>query len=122
MYDYLIIGSGPSGSVLGARLAEAGARCLMLEAGERFQAQDYPRNELTANARLMWNGGMDATDDARMVLLRGKVLGGGSVINQCLLDRFDALALDDWRARSGIDGFSPEGMAAAYTAVEARLH
>lgn len=120
-YDYLIVGSGPGGSVTALRLAEAGARVLMLEAGENFDARDYPDNELDANARLMWGGGMEPTADASLVLLRGRVLGGGSVINQCLLDRFDETVWADWKTRSGIEHFTPAAMNSAYEAVESQL-
>ncbi|WP_299011343.1 GMC family oxidoreductase [uncultured Shewanella sp.] len=101
-YDFAIIGSGPSGSVLAHYLTKAGARCVMLEAGKGLNKQTYPSNELHANSQLMWNGGMDTSKDAQLLFLRGKVLGGGSVVNQCLLDRFDALALNDWRAQSNV--------------------
>lgn len=75
----------------------------MLEAGSRFRPYEYPDNELEANNRLMWNRGMDASRDAGFMFLRGKVFGGGTVINQALLDRFDARALDSWAERSGLD-------------------
>jgi choline dehydrogenase-like flavoprotein len=123
IYDFVIIGSGPSGSVLVYNLCKAGARCLMLEAGKAFSADTFPADdELRANAQLMWNGGMDTTTDAGLLFLRGKVLGGGSIINQCLLDRFDDVALDDWKDRSGIDFFSTQTMARHYDEVESRLH
>jgi choline dehydrogenase-like flavoprotein len=35
-------------------------------------------------------------------LLRPKVVGGGSVVNQALLDRFDDDAFESWRAASGV--------------------
>lgn len=121
LYDYVIIGSGPSGSVLAWELTRAGARCLMLEAGQEYAPGDFPRHELYANTRLMWNGGMDASADASLLFLRGKVLGGGSIINQCLLDRFDDIAFDDWRARTGLDWLSTRAMAPHYDVVESQL-
>lgn len=120
-HDVVIIGSGASGSVLAHYLTRAGADVLMLEAGAGYDAASYPRNELYGNARLFWSGGMDATTNANLLFLRGKVLGGGTVVNQCLLDRFDDLALDDWRERSGIDYFSVDAMARHYDEVESRL-
>jgi choline dehydrogenase-like flavoprotein len=120
-HDVVIIGSGASGSVMAHYLTRAGADCVMLEAGQAYEACQYPRNEMHANARLFWGGGMDATTTANLLFLRGKVLGGGTVVNQALLDRFDDLALDDWRERSGIDFFTTDDMARHYDAVEAEL-
>ncbi|TNC87747.1 MAG: glucose-methanol-choline oxidoreductase, partial [Alcanivorax sp.] len=64
VHEYIIIGSGASGSVIAHELTKAGADVLMLEAGKRFSAATFPDNELDANAQLMWNGGMDASADA----------------------------------------------------------
>lgn len=120
-YDFAIIGSGPSGSVLAHYLTQAGARCVMLEAGQALDKHTYPKNELHANSQLMWNGGMDLSSDAQLLFLRGKVLGGGSVVNQCLLDRFDALALDDWRAKSNVDWHHLTDFERHYDEVESHL-
>ncbi|MHA2105562.1 MAG: GMC family oxidoreductase N-terminal domain-containing protein [Candidatus Hodarchaeales archaeon] len=47
-------------------------------------------------------------------------LGGGSTINQCLLDRFDNLAFQDWQTDSGIE-FNLESMDSHYQAIEEML-
>lgn len=120
-YDYIIIGSGAGGSPLAHYLTQAGANVLMLESGKRFNKHTFPDNEMDANAQLMWGGGTDLTKDARTVLLRGKCVGGGTIVNQCLLDRFDDVAWNDFRADSGIDMFSTENMASAYDEVESHL-
>ena len=120
-YDFVIIGSGASGSVLAYYLTRAGAKCLMLEAGKAHSAKTFPRNELYANSQLYWGGGMDSTANANLLFLRGKVLGGGTVVNQALLDRFDDIALDDWRDKSGVGVFSEAGMARHYDEIESQL-
>lgn len=121
IHDFIIIGSGASGSVIAHELTRAGADVLMLEAGKRFSAASFPDNELDANANLMWNGGMDASADASTLFIRGKVVGGGTIINQCLLDRFDDDALDSWQTQSGIKFFNSKIMAKHYDAVESNL-
>jgi choline dehydrogenase-like flavoprotein len=121
IYDFVIIGSGPAGSVIAKRLCEEGASCLLLEAGQDFKAEEYPENELNANSRLLWNGGMDANRNADMLFLRGKAVGGGSVVNQCLLDRFDDIAWDSWQQATGIDWFNQQSMANYYQQVESDL-
>lgn len=120
-HDFIIVGSGASGSVLAHYLSQAGAKVLLLEAGRRFSAETFPRNEMDANAQLMWNGGMDASTDAATLFIRGKAVGGGTIINQCLLDRFDDLAFDDWRTASCIPFLRSTDMARHYDAVESQL-
>lgn len=120
-YDFVIVGAGVSGSFIAERLVAAGLRCVMLEAGRDFSAATYPRTEVDANSQLYWGGGIELTADARIGLLRPKVVGGGSVVNQALLDRFDDDALDSWRERSGVDWFSRAGLDPWYDQVEQRI-
>src|SRR4029079_7982914 len=54
-------------------------------------------------------------------ILRPKAVGGGSIVNQALMDRFDHAALDSWREVSGIGDLSPEGLAPWYDEAERRI-
>lgn len=121
MYDYIIVGSGTAGGLLAHNLTQAGARCLLLEAGKNFRKETFPRLEGDASAQMYWGGGFELSHDASMAFLRGKVVGGGSIVNQGLMDRFDEVAFDDWRAESGVDFFSLAAMEPYYDAVEAKL-
>ena len=53
--DAVIVGSGAAGSLMAARLAEAGKRVLILEAGPARGAQDLVSNGLWGR-RLKWGG------------------------------------------------------------------
>lgn len=101
-YDAVIVGAGVSGSFIANALTQGGMRCVLLEAGSDFDRTTYPRTEIDANAQLYWGGGIELNSDASIGLLRPKVVGGGSVVNQALVDRFDDLALDSWRDVSGV--------------------
>lgn len=114
VYDALVIGAGISGSNIASRLQAAGMKCLLLEAGHWFNRHTYPRNERDSNASLFWGGGMELNTSTTMAILRPKVVGGGSVVNQALLDEFDGSAFDSWRAQSGIDFLRPEVFAPVY--------
>ena len=94
--DVIIVGGGIGGSFVARALTEAGLSCLILEAGRQYQKGEYPAREVDANSQLYWGGGMELNATADLVLLRPKVLGGGSVVNQALVDRFDDDALDAW--------------------------
>ncbi|MEW6368187.1 MAG: GMC family oxidoreductase [Acidobacteriota bacterium] len=121
MYDVIIVGSGVAGSFIAQELCKDGAGCLMLEAGKRFESTTYPRNELDANSQLYWGGGMEVNHDASIVFLRPKVVGGGSVVNQALVDRFDDIAFDSWRDVSGIGFFNRSDMAQWYEMAESEV-
>lgn len=120
-YDYIIIGSGPSGGNIAYHLNKAGAKCLLLEAGKFFRKDTFPRSEADSAAQLYWGGGLEFDADARMAFLRSRVVGGTSIVNQCLLDRFDDIAFDSWRQQTGVDFFSTEKMAPYYDRVEGAL-
>jgi choline dehydrogenase-like flavoprotein len=116
--DFAIIGSGASGGRIACELTDAGASCVLLEAGDWFDATSYPGNELDASARMFWGGGIERSADGELGFLRGKCVGGGSVVDQAILDRLDDDAWDDWRARAGFSFLGGREMARHYDAVE----
>ncbi len=120
-YDAIIVGSGPSGSVFAQRLTAAGLKCLMLEAGRFLDRTSYPTRQVDSGTQLFWSGGIELNKDATVAMLRPKVVGGGSIVNQALLDRFHDDAFPSWAAQSGIEWFTDEDMAPWYDAVEAHL-
>lgn len=121
VYDVLVIGAGVSGSFLARSLAKRGKSVLLIEAGRSFDASTYPLREADASAQLYWSGGIELTHDARIGLLRPKAVGGGSVVNQALLDRFDDEALNSWKKRSGVDFFASDTLSRWYEKAEASV-
>lgn len=121
IYDYIIIGSGTAGGILAYNLSKAGAKVLLLEAGQYLTKETFPKNEAIASAKLYWGGGIEFSHDARMAFLRGKVVGGSSIVNQALMDRFDEVAFDDWKAETGVDFFSLKAMEPYYELAESRI-
>lgn len=119
--DFIIIGSGVSGGRVAYNLTVAGATCLLLEAGHEYSATTFPNNELDYSSQLFWGGGLEVSQDGRLGFLRAKCLGGTSIVNQALLDRFDERVWSDWKARSGIEFFSEKEMARWYDDVEKQL-
>ena len=106
MYDAIIVGAGVSGSFIANTLTQAGMKCVALEAGKHFSRETYPRKEIDSNSLLYWGGGIELNTDASIGFLRPKAVGGGSIVNQALLDRFDDVAFDAWRQESGVDFLS----------------
>jgi len=120
-FDAVVVGAGVSGSFIAAELTRAGLRTVCLEAGRAFTRETYPRKEIDGNALLYWGGGIELNTDASIGFLRPKAVGGGSIVNQALLDRFDDLAFDAWREESGVDFFTRAAMDPWYDRVQEHL-
>lgn len=120
-YDAVIVGAGTSGSYVAMALSQAGMTCLLLEAGKSFDRHTYPTKEVDANAQLFWGGGIELNTAATIGFLRPKVVGGGSVVNQALMDRFDDLAFDAWRDTSGIGWLTRDTLDPWYDAAEKEI-
>jgi choline dehydrogenase-like flavoprotein len=120
-YDFIIIGSGSGGGALAYYLNKAGAKVLVFEAGKFYRKNTFPKTEAEASAELYWGGGIEFDQQAKMGFLRGRLVGGSSIMYQCLMDRFDDIALNDWKDESGVKYFTPEGMSPYYDQVESDL-
>ncbi len=118
MKDFIIVGSGSSGGILAKNLHESGASVTLIEAGKFFRKETFPRTEAAYSSQLFWGGGLEFDDKAKTAFLRARCVGGTTIVNQCLQNRFDDLAFDDWRERSGVDFLSVDGMDPYYQKVE----
>ncbi|WP_417629073.1 GMC family oxidoreductase [Pararhodobacter aggregans] len=124
-FDYLIVGAGSSGSVLAARLAAAGKRVLVLEAGgsERRFYVEMPLGygKLFYDPAVNWayrtepDPGLNGQRD---YWPRGKLVGGSSSINAMVWIRGHASDYDDWQAATGTSFWGRENTSAAYRAIE----
>lgn len=84
-FDTIIIGSGFGGAVAALRLAEKGAKVLVLERGRRWKPEEYPRKEGDAwfydpDDPHQQNGWLDLRFFDDMVVAQGAGVGGGSLI------------------------------------------
>ena len=122
IWDALIIGSGVSGAFWADGLSTLGLRCLILEAGSLLNRNSFPKTEIAANSQLYWSGGIELNQSASIGFLRPKVVGGGSIVNQALLDRFDNEALSAFKDQSGVSFFEEAAMNPYYENAESKLH
>lgn len=124
-FDYLVVGSGSSGSVVAGRLAsESGARVLLLEAGgdNRSLLVRMPKGiaRLVLKPEYTWQYAVPGNPDTGRtdeVWLRGKGLGGSSAINGMIWSRGHPSDYGRWEAVAGSD-WGWQNMLAAYRAVE----
>lgn len=121
MYDFIVVGSGSSGGTAARILHESGAKTVLLEAGKFFRKDTFPKTEMDYSAQLFWGGGIEFDSKAKTAFLRAKCVGGTTIVNQCLSDRFDEDAWSDWKQRSGVDFFSVEAMQPYYEKVESKM-
>ncbi len=109
--DYVIIGAGSAGCAIAYRLAEAGRRVVVIEAGgsdagpfiQMPAALSYPMNM----ARYDWGLQSEPEpqlNNRRLATPRGKVIGGSSSINGMVYVRGHARDFDTW-AQMGADGW-----------------
>ena len=100
--DVCIVGSGAGGSVIAARLAQAGRSVLVLERGGYRNEADFRQTEASA-ADLYLRGGIMWSEHGEMGLLAGSTLGGGTVVNSMVCLRTPSQVREAW-AGMGVEG------------------
>ena len=124
-YDYIVVGGGSSGCLVTARLAEAGARVLLLEAGpdDRNALIRMPAGyvKLLGVERYMWF--YKSVPQAHLggrtpIVPQGRVLGGGSSVNAMVYIRGQAADYDRWVEATGEAGWGYEALLPYFTGME----
>jgi len=92
-----VIGSGAGGAVVAARLAQAGHYDVAIfEAGPRFRPSEYPLDTLVGMNQLFEDGLMTLSRNLDLHLLRGRLVGGGTVMTSGLSVRPRQRTIDGW--------------------------
>lgn len=125
--QYIVVGAGSAGCTVAARLAEAGRKVVLLEAGRR----DFnPMIHIPAGVGSLVYGAGDnwmyysdpeeTTANRKLHTPRGKVLGGSSSINGMLYVRGNPADYDGW-AQAGCRGWSYDEVLPLFRRSEAYL-
>ena len=127
-FDYVIVGSGPAGSVLANRLTEDGRTTVcVLEAG-RADTHPFIRIpagfvKLLTSPKMMWQFVAEpgaAIGGRAIALPQGRVVGGSSSVNGLAYTRGQAEDFDDWAAL-GNPGWSFEEVLPYFKRSERRI-
>jgi predicted dehydrogenase (TIGR03970 family) len=126
-WDVVVVGAGSAGCAVAARLADAGRRVLLLEAGaDHATPADFPP-ELRDPARMgaalpghpaNWSLTATLTPDLSVDVPRGRVVGGSSALNAGYFIRGTRADFDGWAA-AGNDLWSYDRVLPAFCRLEA---
>ena len=120
--DAIVIGSGAGGAVAAARLAEAGKRVVILEAGEFVPSDEFTELDGPMTERLYAEGGLRATDDLGVSMVQGATVGGSTTVNWMIMLRTPAHVLDEWTRRFGLRRMSASELAPEFDRIEREVH
>ncbi|PWN02164.1 choline dehydrogenase [Nocardioides silvaticus] len=126
--DYVVVGSGSSGSIVAARLAQSGASVILLEAGKsdeqmltKIPGMIGPMHAEPKIKKLndwgFYSVPQEGLDGRRMPTPRGKVLGGSSSVNGMVYVRGNRANYDSWAAE-GNTGWSADEVNDAFKRYE----
>jgi choline dehydrogenase-like flavoprotein len=123
VFDFVIAGSGPAGTLLAQRLSTNGKSVLLLEAGPYVPERTIDADEVLSTARLYKASGLQQANTALLTgiegpgftVLQGSCVGGGGIINNAVCFRLPSERLAQWQAL----GFpvTAQDLAAAYSRV-----
>ncbi|TLZ91155.1 MAG: FAD-binding protein [Methanobacteriota archaeon] len=120
--DVCVVGSGAGGSVIAAKLAEAGYRVIVLEAGSYRTAATFRQREAEAYDTMFQGHGVLTTTDLAFSVLAGQTAGGSSTINWMTCLKPPRWAREEWEREAGMTGVASPAFDSFIDEVWSRLH
>ena len=96
-YDVIVVGAGPTGSLVALRMAAKGLSVLILEAGQRFGGHNALTNSEANAGKIMWSEPRNHVGSDFVVPKAGMGVGGGTLPWLGVMPRFHR---DDFRTHS----------------------
>lgn len=119
--DVVIVGSGSGGSIAAYRLALAGYRVVVLDAGRYVPESQIRSGTNSIYSQAYSNSGLQFNERADVNILQGSCIGGSSAVGDSLSMRMPKEVLEQWHEETGLDIFKPENMESHYSEVERQL-
>lgn len=119
--DAVIIGSGAGGSVVAAKLAEAGHKVVIMEKGEYVSRKEMSLLEGKSAESMYEGAAFVATEDGLVAIMAGSTVGGGTTINWSASLRTPEHVLTEWADQNKLDLFKSSSYKEAMDTVCLRL-
>lgn len=109
--DFLVVGSGPAGSVAALELSRAGYSVVLLEEGPPLGPKDFVTETTRHMRNTLREAGLRASmGNIAMPNMQPICLGGGSLVNSAMCVRSPKFVFERWRREHGIDWISREAL------------
>lgn len=121
--EYLVIGTGPAGSVAGQMLSKAGKDVIFVEEGP-YVAVDHGSQKIGATTQQLYRYGgvFPFLGKPTIAFTEGCCVGGGSTINGGLIWRTPQWILDDWQQNYSLKGYGQKQLASHFDNIEHALN
>lgn len=120
--DVIVVGTGAGGAVVAAKLAEAGARVLVLEEGGYIRTPAFTGRALEMVKLLYRDKGMTTTLGNTMIALpMGCCVGGTTTVNSGSCYPAPDYVLEAWSRDEELDACRPEALWPLYEEIGRRL-
>lgn len=126
-FDHIVIGAGSAGCAVAARLAQAGRRVALIEAGGSDEgvadALELDRWKNLVGTERDYDFAIEPQPRGNSTIrhTRGKLLGGTSSINTCIAFETPAVDLEKW-VELGAAGWEPEAIRPFFQKIQQTVH
>ena len=120
--DVCVVGSGAGGGAIAAKLAQAGAKVIVLEAGSYRTPDNFTQREADAYDTMFQGHGVLTTKDLAFGVLAGETAGGSTTINWMIALKPPTWAREEWERDAGMEGLTGPAFEAMIDEVWTRVH